>query len=86
MNDFFDLFDRLPVLKSHKNASIACLISVFFGSIGLGIYLKSFEDFVICTVLILILIFVIPGIGAVPGFLLTAVYGYFRVINSNERL
>ena len=90
MNDPFDLldrlFDRLDVLNSHKNPGIACMVGVLFGSIGLGIYLKSFEDFVICTVVLMLLVIFIPGVGVVPGFLLTGVYGYFRVKNSNERL
>jgi len=86
MNNLLDLFDKMPVLHSQKNAALACLLGILFGSIGLGLYFKSFEDFVICTVVIMLLLLTIPGIGILLAAFLVGAYGYFRVINSNERL
>ena len=86
MNDFFGLLDRLPKLNSRKNPNLACIIGLLFGSIGLGIYLQSFSDFIIPTLVLIVVAIIIPGIGAVPGWLFAGLYGYFRVVNSNERL
>lgn len=86
MFSMLNIFNYLPVLKSHKNPLTACIYSTFLGSVGLGIYLKSFEDFFIGTLIILAFAFFTVGLGLVPGCILTGIYGYFRVVNSNNRL
>jgi Kef-type K+ transport system membrane component KefB len=86
MNDLFGLLDKLPVLNSKRNPIVACVIGLFFGSIGVGIYLQSFTDFLIPLLVFIVLAVIIPGLGAVPGWIFAGLYGYFRVSNSNERL
>jgi hypothetical protein len=85
MNDLFGLLDKLPVLNSRKNPVGACVIGLFLGSIGIGIYLQSFADFLIPLLVFIVLVIVIPGLGAAPGWIFAGLYGYFRVVNSNER-
>jgi len=81
----FDLLDKLDVLKSKKDPVIACIVGLLFGSIGIGIYLQSLTDFLIPLLCFVALTILIPGVGAIPGWLCAGLYGYFRVVNSNER-
>lgn len=85
MHELFLLLDKLPVLNSQKDPVKVCLIGVFFGFIGLGIYLESFTDFLIPFLFCMLLVVIIPGLGLLPGWILSGLYGYFRVLNSNER-
>jgi Kef-type K+ transport system membrane component KefB len=85
MNDFFGFLDKLPILNSRKSPIGACIIGLFFGSIGVGIYLQSLTDFLIPLLVFIVLAVIIPGFGALPGWIFAGLYGYFRVVNSNER-
>ena len=85
MNDFFGFFDKLPILNSQKSPTSACIIGLLFGSIGIGIYLQSFTDFLIPLLVFIVLAVIVPGLGALPGWIFAGLYGYFRVVNSNER-
>jgi Kef-type K+ transport system membrane component KefB len=82
----FSIFDHLPVLKSQKSPITSLLIGFFFGCIGLGIYFKSFTDFIIPLIMILVITLPTEGSGAPIGLLLVALYGYFRASDSNKRL
>jgi hypothetical protein len=85
MNDLFGFLGNLPVLNSRKNAVTACLLGLFFGSIGIGIYFGSMTDFLIPVLVLIVLAVIIPGLGALPGWIFAGLYGYFRAINSNTR-
>lgn len=85
MNDLFGFLEKLPVLNSQKNPVVACIVGLFFGAIGIGIYLQSFSDFLIPLLVFIVLTIVMPGFGAAPGWIFAGLYGYFRVVNSNER-
>jgi hypothetical protein len=47
--------------------------------------LQSFADFLIPLLVFIVLAVIIPGLGALPGWIFAGLYGYFRVANSNER-
>jgi hypothetical protein len=74
-----------PLAKT-KNPFVAGLAGFFFGAFGVGLYLGSWRDFFVCLALLVGLTIVIPGIGVVPGWLFSAVYGYARASKSNEHL
>ena len=87
------LLNGLPTLSKHKNANWACAIGFFTGGIGLAIYFRSFIDLMIPIALAIVTTLVIykligagVGIGTIGGATISALYGYFRVLNSNNRL
>ena len=89
----FEFMDRLPPLKKEKNPGLASVLGFFFGGIGLGLYFLSFIDFLIpigITILATILLSVVNTelgfIGVLGGAIVASLWGYFRVLNSNERL
>jgi len=91
MDSFLAVFDKLPPLRSQKNAQLAALLGFLFGGLGLGIYFLSFIDFILPTVITLLLAssFLAGqsfGFGFWVGVLFSSAYGYFRVISSNKRL
>jgi hypothetical protein len=87
MLDFISkLMDKMEPLKDEKNPNVACLIGFLLGGIGLGIYFKSVVDFILLLGILLATVFVFGDAGFVAGAVIAALYGYFRVLNSNERL
>ena len=76
--------DMAP-LEKKKNPLLAAALGVFFGAVGIGIYFRSWKDFFVCIGLFIGLSIVIPGLGAVPGWLFAAVYGAYRAHSSNEK-
>ena len=86
METVLKILDELPPLRSQKNSSIATVIGFLFGGIGLGIYFFSIIDFFILMVVGFILLGALSNFGWFLGACFAAVYGYFRVENSNKRL
>jgi hypothetical protein len=91
MNTTQKILDQLPVLKKRKEPTVALVIGLLFGGLGLGIYFRSIVDFVAPIATFFALTFVsygaqIQNLGLIGGALVAAVYGYFRAQNSNERL
>lgn len=80
------LFDKLPALPSRKDPNIAALLGFVLGGIGLGIYFVSFVDFLIPIFIAIVLGVTIGDIGVLGGALLSALWGYFRALNSNSKL
>lgn len=80
------LFDRMEPLTETKKAKTAATVGVLFGGIGLWIYLRSFVDFMLLMVLAVPLIMLLGEFGWVIGAPFAGVYGYFRVVASNEAL
>lgn len=76
---------QLEPLAAEKNPIVAFLLGMFFGALGVGIYFKSWKDFFVCFFLFIFLTVLIPGLGALPGWLFAGFYGAYRAHSSNER-
>lgn len=93
MPEIFKLMDRLAPLQDPKNSSFAAFLGFVLGGIGLGLYLRSFIDFVFPIALAIAALVLWTGlanldagIGALAGATIASMWGYFRVENSNRRL
>ena len=79
---------RRPI-PHRRNAVLAATIGLLFGAIGVGIYLRSFLDFVLCTVLTMAAFILFAFTGSAMTLLLcmttSALYGFHRVRTSNAR-
>jgi hypothetical protein len=83
------LIDDLPPLNG-KNPVIAGILGFCFGGVGLGLYFWSWKDFlypvVIFFLAVLTMSFLLPVIGAFPGWLvggiLAAGWGAWRASGS----
>lgn len=76
--------EQMEPLPDRKNPLIAAVVGFLFGFIGIGIYFKSWKDLFICFLIFLPLIF--TGVGAPVGWCIAGAYGFFRALNSNEKL
>lgn len=76
---------EMPPLPAPKNPVLAGLAGLFLGAVGVGLYLESWTDFFVCLFVFFALTFLIPGIGAIPGWWFAAGYGAFRAATSNAR-
>jgi hypothetical protein len=84
-----NIADQLPPLKSKKNPAIAAIVSFAFGAVGSAAYLRSWPDFYIpCLILLVLIILSIFTAGLpllfVPFF--WAYYSWRRVTASNKKL
>jgi hypothetical protein len=88
MNGSFPLVSKLPPLKRRKNPVVAALVGFMFGSVGLGIYLRSLVDFVAPLVVFVMLVVMNQATvaGWLVGALIAGAYGFCRTLDSNERL
>ena len=82
--------DMLPVLKDNKDPGKAAVIGFVTGGIGLSIYFRSLIDALVPVVYVLYLAVVIgfeqaAAFGPLLGAIVSGVYGYARVQNSNAR-
>jgi hypothetical protein len=80
---------RRPLAR-RKSASAAAVIGLLFGGIGVGLYFRSFLDFVLCC-LFTVVAFAAFAISGSPMTLLlyvsaSALYGFHRVRASNVKL
>jgi|688.fasta_scaffold551975_1 hypothetical protein len=82
--NLFNLFDYLPVLKSKKSPLLAFFIGGLFGFLGCSIYFQTLEDLLIPLAVSIVLLIPVVTLVAIP--FITALYGYFRAVNSNNRL
>ena len=91
INAIYQVMEKLPPLSTKKSPNLACFLGLVAGGIALGIYFRSFVDFIIPVGIALAITLVVGSaaaaeVGWVGGAVLAAVYGYFRAQNSNERL
>lgn len=85
----FETLDKLPPLDDEKNPLIAAFCGFWLGGVGLGLYFRSWTDFIFPFVIAFVLL-----IGGIPtgGILLLltpfcwAIYGYRRATASNAKL
>ncbi len=88
MTSAFPFLSKIAPLKTKKNPALAAVIGFAFGSIGLGLYLRSLLDFVAPIVVIVLLAVAhqMTAGGWVVGALITGAYAFCRVVDSNARL
>jgi hypothetical protein len=90
MLDFIcDLIGNMKPLEREKDPAVACLIGFFFGGVGLGIYFKSFVDFLMpigVTLALYALNGVFGNAGWFIGAIVAGLYGYYRALTSNAKL
>jgi hypothetical protein len=79
--------DILPVLKDNKDPGKAAVIGFVTGGIGLCIYFRSFIDALVPVVYLAVVISFeqAAAFGPLLGAIVSGVYGYARVQNSNAR-
>jgi hypothetical protein len=79
--------DMLPVLKDDKDPGKAAVIGFVTGGIGLCIYFRSFIDALVPVVYLAVVIGFeqAAAFGPLLGAIVSGVYGYARVQNSNTR-
>jgi hypothetical protein len=77
-------------LRRRRSAIVAALIGLVFGALGVGIYFRSFLDFVLCMLLTMVasMGYVMSGSPMTLLLCMTAssLYGFHRVRMSNLRL
>lgn len=79
--------DMLPVLKDNKDPGKAAVIGFVTGGIGLSIYFRSFIDALVPVVYLAVVVSLeqAAAFGPLLGAIVSGVYGYARVQNSNAR-
>jgi hypothetical protein len=79
---------RKPLPRS-RSTPLVVLIGLVFGAIGVGIYLRSFLDFVLCMALTSAAALVYAETQSFGALVLyvtgSALYGFHRVRASNEK-
>lgn len=82
---------KLPALERERRPNVAAAIGFFFGGIGLGIYFRSFIDFVLPIAITILLIVGsnqlgtgLASLGWLAGAIIASLYGYYRAQQSNE--
>src|SRR3954451_17623208 len=92
LSAIFTIMDRLAPLHKTKSTGVAALLGFLLGGIGLGIYLRSFVDFVFPIALVIGASTLSTGfanldpqVGVFAGAIIASLWGYFRVENSNRR-
>jgi hypothetical protein len=92
----FDLaikaLSKLPVLKKERNPNVAGAIGFLLGGVGLGIYFRSFIDFLVPLGIVVALVAMsssiaagLASLGWLGGAVIAGLYGYYRARQSNER-
>lgn len=83
----------LPTLRKPKRPGVAAAIGFLFGGVGLGLYFRSFIDFLLPLAAVFAVLLTSAAIesklgsaGWLAGAVLVGVYGFFRAQDSNARL
>lgn len=66
-----------------KNPVIGAIIGLLFGPAGIGIYFRSWRDFFLCLVVLILISIILVGFGAIPGWIFSAFYGFYRAEKSD---
>ena len=77
---------KLPALSRQTNPGMAAFLGFILGGIALGIYFRSFIDFIVPIGIGLLLYFIIGDFGVIGGAIVASLWGFFRSQESNQRL
>jgi hypothetical protein len=82
---------KLPALGKDRSPNVAAAIGFCFGGLGLGLYFRSFIDFVLPVAITIGLVVMTGALGAaaaslgwLAGAITASLYGYYRAQQSNE--
>jgi hypothetical protein len=75
---------RLPPIRDKKNPLIAGLLGFLLGGLGLGLYFRSWADFIVPILVFMGLSIMIPGLGSVAAILFATGWGVVRALASGE--
>lgn len=76
------LFEIAPHISEKKNPVIAGIVGFFFGGVGLGIYLGTWQDCVFPILIFLGMSIVMPGIGSLAALFVVSAWGVKRASHS----
>ena len=80
------IMDSLPSLADRKKPWLAFVLGFLLSGIALGIYFRSWVDFIVPTAIWLVLISTPGDAGFWVGAVIGGLWGLLRAVNSNERL
>ncbi|HZF89987.1 hypothetical protein [Streptomyces sp.] len=80
------ILDRLPRLARKRNPQVAAFWGFVLGGLALGIYFRSFIDFIMPIIFVVVMTYFVGDLGFLVGAVVASAYGYFRAENSNKRL
>jgi hypothetical protein len=78
--------EKMPSVGAGKNALVAFFAGVVLGPFGVGLYLRSWLDFIVLFGLLVIGSLTTVGVGAPVFWLLSGAWGYMRVKRANRAL
>jgi hypothetical protein len=64
---------------------LAFVIGFLFGPIGVAIYFRSWMELLNCLAMVIVAAIIVPGIGALAGWLGSAIYAGYRAHTSNKK-
>lgn len=81
-----NLMKKLPTLGRETNPGLAAFLGFILGGIALGIYFRSFIDFIVPIGIAVVLTVAVGDFGWLGGAILASMWGFFRSQESNERI
>lgn len=78
--------DKLPPVGAGRSAIVAFFAGFLFGPIGVGVYLRSWSDFIVLMGLLVLGAVMTAGVGAPVFWMLCGAWGASRVNRSNKLL
>lgn len=75
---------ELKPLAAYRNPALAALSGLALGAVGVGLYLRSLKDALICLAIFAGLSVLIPGFGSIAGWGFAPAYAAYRAHTSNQ--
>lgn len=85
MSTFKQVLSALPPLRRRKNPSLALLIGLVAGGLGLSLYFRSFVDLVLPVAIAITAALMLGDAGVLGGAIVAGLYGFARAHDSNTR-
>jgi len=77
---------KLPAIGRSTNPNLAAIFGFLLGGVALGIYFRSFIDFIVPIGIAILLVLLVGDIAWIGGAIVASVWGFFRSQESNERI
>jgi hypothetical protein len=79
----FEGIKNEPPLEGRKHPALAFIIGFLFGPFGVALYFQSWKELLNCFVMLIVFMFLLPGLGAIVGWAASGVYAAYRAHTSN---